>query len=83
MQSLLGRRIRYGLLAACIGSLAFNTPSADAGGLVIPLAQAAPPVVQTPSNVSAPARMYIVEGIVVAVLAGAAIFAVCRSSGRT
>jgi hypothetical protein len=82
MQSLLGRRIRCGLLAACVASLAFNTQSADAGGLVIPLAQAAP-TVQPPANVSAPARMYIMEGIVVAVLAGAAIFAVCRSSGRT
>ena len=88
MRHLLGRRIRCGILAVfCLGAVAANAPSVSAGGLLVPLAQAAPapkagaPI--TPSNTTAPGRMYIVEGIVVVLLFAGAVFAVCRSSQRT
>lgn len=58
--------------------------SVASAGLVLPLAQVTPAApAPLPSNVSVPGRMYIVEGIVVAVLFGGAIFSVCRASGRT
>jgi hypothetical protein len=82
MNRQLGRQIRCGFLAlACAGSLVATNPPARAEGLLIPLAQANTPA--PPPNVSAPARYYIVESIVVALLVGAAVFGVCRASGRS
>ena len=88
MRPLLGRRIRRGALAAaCLAAAVAHVPSVQAGGWLVPLAQAAPapkagaPI--PPSNVTAPGRMYIVEGIVVVLLFAGAVFAVCRSSQRT
>ncbi len=88
MRHLLGRRIRCGVLAAtCLAAAVAHGPSVQAGGLLVPLAQAAPapkagaPI--PPSNTTAPGRMYIVEGIVVVLLFAGAVFAVCRSSQRT
>lgn len=52
-----------------------------ASPLPVPLAQAGP--APAPSNVTVPGRLYVVEGIVVVLLFAGAIFAVCRSSGRT
>ncbi len=88
MRHLLGRRIRGGVLAATfLTAVAADVPSVYAGGWLVPLAQAAPapkagaPI--PPSNVTAPGRMYIVEGIVVVLLFAGAVFAVCRASQRT
>ena len=88
MRQRLGRRIRGGVLAAaCLGAVAANAPSVQAGGFLLPLAQAAPAPMAgapiPPSNTTAPGRMYIVEGIVVVLLFAGAVFAVCRSSQRT
>ncbi len=85
MKNVMGQRIRSGVLAAiCLSALAFEIPAVHAGGLHVPLAQAAPATkpAALPSNVSVPGRMYIVEGIVIVLLFAGAVFAVCRSSGR-
>jgi len=51
---------------------------------VVGLAHAqTPPPAPLPSNVTVAGRSYIVESIVVVVLFAGAIFAVCRTSGRT
>lgn len=92
MRNRRGQQMRCGVLAVlCAVSLAAASlperTDAAAGGLILPLAQAAPapkpgaPI--TPSNTTAPGRMYIVEGIVVVLLFAGAVFAVCRASQRT
>lgn len=78
------QRIRLAVFAAaCLAALAISARPMQAGDLLLPLAQAAPAPVQVPSNVTAPARYYIVEGIVIVLLFAGAVFAVCRTSGRT
>jgi hypothetical protein len=82
MKRQLGWQIRCGFLAlACAGSFVAISPPARAEGLLIPLAQANTPA--PPPNVSAPARYYVVESIVVALLVAGAVFGVCRASGRS
>lgn len=50
----------------------------------VALAQSPPPnPAPLPNNVAVSGRMYVVEGIVVVVLFAGAVFAVCRTSGRT
>ena len=84
MSNELGRRIRHGLFALlCVSALTAECQPANAGGWSLPLAQVAPAPVVMPSNVKKPSRMYVVEGIVIVLLFGGAIFAVCRSSGRS
>lgn len=87
MNNPFGRRLRCAVLATLVAAGTFQGTSAWASFLV-PLAQSGPapapaPGTPLPSNVSVRGRLYVVEGIVVSVLFGGAIFAVCRSSGRT
>lgn len=82
MKRHLGRQIRCGFLAlACAGSVVAPSSVVQAQGLLIPIAQATPAA--PPPNVSAPPRYYVVEGIVVTLLFAAAVFGVCRASGRS
>lgn len=82
MKRQLGRQIRCGFLTlACAGSLLANSATVKAEGLVVPLAQAN--AAAPPPNVTAPPRYYIVESIVVTLLFAAAVFGVCRASGRS
>lgn len=74
------QRIRRAVLAAgCVGALTVCS-SAPAG---LPLAQANPAPPPGAATVSPPPKYYIVEGIVVVLLVAGAVFAVCRTSGRT
>ena len=78
------RRIRQAALAVgCAGALSVCGPLH--AGWTLPLAQApaAPAPVQAPANVTAPPRYYVLEGIVIVLLFAGAVFAVCRTSGRT
>jgi len=78
----LGHRIRCASAAfLCLVALLAFVPESQAGSFSVPLAQAGP--APAPSNVTVPGRLYVVEGIVIVVLFAGAIFAVCRSSGRT
>lgn len=82
MSATLGHRIRCATLAIlCLGASAAFVPESHASSL--PLAQAGPAPAPAPSNVTVPGRLYVVEGIVIVLLFAGAIFAVCRSSGRT
>lgn len=76
MSDRIRRQFCWAVLVLCFAGFSANVLPARA--------QEKPPVPATPpSNVTAPPRLYIVEGIVVVVLFAGAIFAVCRASGRT
>lgn len=80
------RSIRAGAVTGlCWGLLALSawTSSAQAAGMVLPLAQAAPAPASVPANVRKVGRMYVAESIVLIVLFGGALYAVCRTSRRT
>lgn len=84
MSATLGHQIRCVCLALlCVGASAAIVPQSHASSFSVPLAQAGPAPAPTPSNVTVPGRLYVVEGIVIVLLFAGAIFAVCRSSGRT
>jgi len=73
--------LRLSVCAFLAVALASAPAAASADMLPLLLAQAAP--VKAPSNVRKVGRLYVVEGVVVVVLFGGALYAVCRSSRRT
>ena len=79
------RRLRHSLLRliVCVSltTALASVPISAADMLVLPLAQAAP--VKVPPNVRKAGRMYVLESVVVLVLFGGGLYAVCRSSRRT
>ncbi len=79
------QRLRHSLLRLVVGlsltTALASVPVTAADMLVLPLAQATPP--KTPPNVRKAGRLYVLESVVVLVLFGGALYAVCRTSRRT
>lgn len=72
-------------VAAIMTTLLISQPTHSVNAndaFTVTIAQAAP-VAAPPSNVRRVGKMYVVEGIVVVLLFGAALYSVCRASRRT
>lgn len=67
------------IACAVFAATAYFPADSAAGPFTFPLAQVAAP----PPVVAPPQKGYVLEGIVVVVLMAAAVFAVCRTSGRS
>jgi hypothetical protein len=70
------------LALVCLAAVFGRSADVRADGIGVPHVPLAQNVLPAPPA-PAPARYYVVEGIVVTLLVAAAVFAICRNSGRT